>query len=86
MTDRVKEIRDLLAQADRHKKIAHVADMARVSIRLGRDAKVERRRTFKVDTKVFTAYETNALYEALGIVMRDHEALAKECEKKATDG
>lgn len=86
MADRVKEIRDLLAQADRHKKVAHGADMARVSIRLGRNPKVEQRRTFKVDTKVFTAFETNALYEALGIVMRDHEALAKKCEERATGG
>lgn len=86
MADRIKEIRELLAQADRHKRLASAADMARVHIRLGNKPRVEQRRTFKVDTTVFTRDETTALYEALGIVMRNHEGLARECEKKAADG
>lgn len=86
MADRVKEIRDLLAQADYHKRLASAADMARVHIRLGSKPRVEQRRAFKVDTTVFTRDQTTALYEALGMVMRDHEAKAKEHEKKAADG
>jgi hypothetical protein len=82
---RVDKVRDLLARADRHRKIARGADMGRVHIRLGRKPRVEQRRTFRIDTTVFTAEMTTALYEALGIVERDNLALAERYEKEATE-
>lgn len=71
--------------ADRHRKVANAAEMARVNIRLGRDPKVERRRTFRVDTKVFDAFETQALYEALAIVRDDNEKAAADYERRALE-
>ena len=56
--DPIKKVRENLDMADRHRKLANGAEMARVHIRLGSNPRVERRRMFGVDTQVFTRDET----------------------------
>lgn len=84
--DPIKKVREYLEYADRHRRLANGAETARVSIRLGKKPQTEHRRTFRLDTKVFTRDETWALYEALAIVRDNNEKLAADFEQRALEG
>lgn len=86
--------RELLAQADHERRKAHGAEMARVSYRLLRQPVAHRKtgligwltdRSKAPDEKVFKTLPSDihdALYEALGIVMRESRLRADELEAK----
>lgn len=86
--------RELLAQADQQRAIARGAETARRDYRLGRSAIVHRKTgllgwfkdTSKApDESVFKTLPpgvAHALYDALGIVMRDAERRADEIEAR----
>lgn len=84
--------RQLLAQADRERRKAHGAEALRCDYRLGRSPVAHRKtgligwlrdRSKEPDEKIFKALPpgmNDALYEALGIVMRDAEERADALE------
>ena len=86
--------RELLAWANRERRKAHGAEMARVNYRLGRRAVAHRKtgllgwltdRSQAPDEKDFETLPSeihDALYDALGIVQRDAEKAARDLEAR----
>lgn len=81
--------RDLLAQADHHRKTAAAAETARVRIRLGERPQTRRgllgfwREEVPHPTE-FDAAETHAIYEALAIVRENNARAAAANEARVT--
>src|SRR5690554_1354412 len=82
--------REVLAEADRHHRLANAADFAMVKIRLGeRPVTGGGRLWFRPKREgehvaEFDAAETSALYEALADVRRRHQQEAKRLDDSLT--
>jgi hypothetical protein len=80
------DARQILNEADRHRRQADAADLARTKIRLGEKPSMSRGilgfRTEGHTELVFTADETHALYEALIVLRGAHLADAERLEAK----
>lgn len=88
--------RELLAQADRDRRIARGAEDARRNFRLGRSAVAHRKtglfgwtkdRSKAPDPKVFETLPDGvdtAVYVALGVVAQEYRARADELEKRVS--
>jgi hypothetical protein len=87
----VKALREQLAEADRQRQIAHDAESARGTIRLGQTPIVRRGllgfpKTESWAEKFLTRAETNAVYDALAKVRDDARSRADEIEKTIAGG
>lgn len=89
MTD-VKALREQLAEVDRQRAIERSAEAARAMIRLGHRPTARRRLiTFLQRDRAdweFTRDETDAIYDALGLVQDDARERAADLEKQIEGG